>query len=60
MRGRGKLPIIVGGTHYYIQALLFPRSLLPEMTSSGGEQSKECDREELARKYPILYGTPTG
>lgn len=59
MRGRGKLPIVVGGTHYYIQALLFPRSLLQEV-ASGGEQSRDCDREELARKYPILYGTLTG
>ena len=27
--GRNKLPILVGGTHYYLQSLLFPHRLMP-------------------------------
>ncbi|KAF8427422.1 IPP transferase-domain-containing protein [Tirmania nivea] len=54
IRGRGRLPIIVGGTHYYIQALLYPRSLLPNASSSESGEEGEMSREDLAKKYPIL------
>ena len=51
IRGRGRMPIVVGGTHYYVQALLFPESILRD------EDSLEVpveSAEELSRKYPIL------
>jgi len=47
------LPIVVGGTHYYVQSLLFPNStgvereeVYPSLPGTG---------EDLAVKYPILY-----
>ncbi|KAA8896013.1 IPP transferase-domain-containing protein [Sphaerosporella brunnea] len=54
IRRRGHLPILVGGTHYYVQSLLFPH---------GNEEKKEdADNEyafppvdiNLAEKYPVL------
>ena len=47
VRGRGKLPILVGGTHYYIQSLLFEDAVLdmPEAQLSTEEQEK---------RWPIL------
>jgi tRNA dimethylallyltransferase len=61
IRGRGKLPILVGGTHYYTQSLLF-RDRLAEAEGDGeGEEGNKKDREEaqgptedLEDKYPIL------
>ena len=49
IRSRGKLPILVGGTHYYLQSLLFPKSLLER-----GELEEHTTEEEEARKWPIL------
>jgi tRNA dimethylallyltransferase len=56
IRSRGKLPILVGGTHYYTQSLLF-RDRLAE----AEENVEETDRheaqgptEDLEDKYPIL------
>ncbi|CUS09330.1 unnamed protein product [Tuber aestivum] len=53
IRGRGKLPIVVGGTHYYVQSLLFPHSIGIE----GEEEHPFLPGagEDLAVKYPILY-----
>jgi tRNA dimethylallyltransferase len=57
IRARGRLPILVGGTHYYVQSLLFPH---------GGDEGKDAAAEgegeyafppidvDLAQKYPIL------
>lgn len=52
IRSRGRLPILVGGTHYYTQSLLFDNSLVSE----DGEPDAENDmpREDINRKYPIL------
>ncbi|KAL8899348.1 MAG: hypothetical protein Q9207_006249 [Kuettlingeria erythrocarpa] len=47
---RGKLPIIVGGTHYYMQSLLFERSLA---TADVEHQSARLQEE----KWPILAGS---
>lgn len=44
IRARGKLPILVGGTHYYEQALLFEDQIM--------EQTETCHGEE----FPILQG----
>lgn len=51
IRARGKLPIVVGGTHYYTQSLLFTGSLVddgPEIVST----------EEQEKKWPILGASP--
>jgi tRNA dimethylallyltransferase len=42
IKGRGKVPIVVGGTHYYLQALLFP-----EFTVDDGER-------DPVNEFPIL------
>ncbi|KAL8941888.1 MAG: hypothetical protein Q9211_001621 [Gyalolechia sp. 1 TL-2023] len=44
---RGKIPIIVGGTHYYIQSLLFEDSLA---NTDVGHRTAEAQE----RKWPIL------
>ncbi|KAK0638188.1 tRNA dimethylallyltransferase [Lasiodiplodia hormozganensis] len=50
IHSRGKLPIIVGGTHYYIQSLLFKESL-----ADGAQQPEEAKPENAdSEKYPIL------
>ena len=50
IRAQGKVPIVVGGTHYYTQALLFRDGTL--------EQEKECANvmsvEEQEKQWPIL------
>ena len=50
IRSRGKLPILVGGTHYYTQALLFEDAL----TSEPG---LDLDDD---RSFPILDGPTEG
>lgn len=47
---RGKLPIIVGGTHYYIQSLLFERSLV---NTDVEHQTAEVQE----KKWPMLAGS---
>lgn len=42
IRSRGKLPILVGGTHYYVDALLFQDALLDDV------------QVESSEKFPIL------
>lgn len=51
IRSRGKLPILVGGTHYYTQSLMFQGSSI-EWSSEDEEQ--ELSREEIYRRFPIL------
>ncbi|KAF5506106.1 tRNA dimethylallyltransferase [Colletotrichum siamense] len=52
IRSRGNLPIVVGGTHYYTNALLFANSLV------GGEGDKpkdaEVSDEQAGKSFPIL------
>lgn len=54
IRERGKLPIVVGGTHYYTQSLLFTDSLVEEPAPEQGETEDQISRDELNRMYPIL------
>jgi tRNA dimethylallyltransferase len=61
IRGRGKLPILVGGTHYYTQSLLFRERLAEAEEDGEREEGSKKDREEaqgptedLEDKYPIL------
>ena len=64
IRSRGKLPILVGGTHYYTQSLLF-RDRLAETEEDGKEgkvvEDTEVKKDEeqgpldnLEDTYPIL------
>ncbi|KAL9129860.1 MAG: hypothetical protein Q9217_001815 [Psora testacea] len=48
IRSRGKLPILVGGTHYYTQSLLFPNSLVEE------KRPDFLSAREVAERWPIL------
>ncbi|GME48400.1 tRNA isopentenyltransferase [Neofusicoccum parvum] len=50
IHSRGKLPILVGGTHYYIQSLLFKESLA-DGAQNPAAQTKENGGSEM---YPIL------
>ena len=49
IRSRGKLPIVVGGTHYYTQSLLVPKSLVKREDEASHESV-----EDLEKKWPIL------
>lgn len=52
IRARGKLPIVVGGSAYYIDGLLFDNRLVKD------EPPAEIDpvpRDELLAKFPILF-----
>lgn len=48
IRSRGHVPILVGGTHYYTQALLLRDAILDE---TGARHGKGAD---LKHKWPIL------
>ena len=48
IRNRGKLPIIVGGTQYYIQSLLLPNTIIEE------DKSEFVVAEQQATTWPIL------
>ncbi|KAH7132212.1 IPP transferase-domain-containing protein [Dendryphion nanum] len=45
IRSRGKLPILVGGTHYYTQSLIFQDALADGKPLTGNEDNQ---------RYPIL------
>lgn len=51
IRSRGKLPILVGGTHYYTQSLLFEDTLV---SKDPEDEESHLSREELETRYPIL------
>ncbi|TVY84173.1 tRNA dimethylallyltransferase [Lachnellula suecica] len=51
IRSRGRLPILVGGTHYYTQSLLFEGSLVEHAKRELEDQQESSD------KFPILKGT---
>ena len=48
IRSRNKLPILVGGTHYYTQSLLFKDAVLTEV------ETQHVDHERQERQWPIL------
>ncbi|KAI5859458.1 tRNA isopentenyltransferase [Durotheca rogersii] len=52
IRSRGKLPIVVGGTHYYIHALLFEDSILGSLYEE--EASPAQPDEEHLTQFSIL------
>jgi len=56
IRARGKLPILVGGTHYYTQSLLFNESLVHlddalDSEDEGNAKEAEADSDQ---RWPIL------
>jgi tRNA dimethylallyltransferase len=53
IQARGKLPILVGGTHYYTQAVLFNEPLVGEVAESC-EQDAEEEDDSTSAKWPIL------
>ena len=55
IRSRGRLPIVVGGTHYYTQSLLFDDSLVPEHSNEKEVQST-LSNQEISRRFPMLDG----
>lgn len=55
IRHRGRLPIIVGGTHYYTQSLLFENSLAGGKEDEDHISEHDQDKEE---RYPILKASP--
>lgn len=52
IRSRGKLPIVVGGTHYYTHALLFKDAILTKEVDEG--QPPKDRREASQQEFPIL------
>ncbi|OJJ38533.1 hypothetical protein ASPWEDRAFT_105982 [Aspergillus wentii DTO 134E9] len=56
IRSRGKLPVLVGGTHYYTQAVLFKEQLVGEGADTGeSEDGFSSDEiESTSTKWPIL------
>ncbi|KAK3997514.1 mitochondrial tRNA dimethylallyltransferase [Cladorrhinum sp. PSN332] len=57
IRARGKTPIVVGGSSYYLDSLLFDDKLVGDPEQSTTENWTST-REELAEKYPVLAGPP--
>ena len=48
IRCRNRLPILVGGTHYYTQSLLFKDAVLTEV------ETEHVDHEQQEKQWPIL------
>ncbi|KAI1391557.1 tRNA isopentenyltransferase [Hypoxylon trugodes] len=55
IRGRGKLPIIVGGTHYYVHSVLFEDNLVTSQGTDDGFLQRR-PQEENGTQFPILEG----
>ena len=53
IRERGRLPILVGGTHYYTQSLLFHDRLAGGVDSEDG---KDVATESERKEWPMLQG----
>jgi tRNA dimethylallyltransferase len=56
IHSRGKLPILVGGTHYYTQAVLFKDQLVGEGSDEfqGAGARSDGETEDSSDKWPIL------
>ena len=59
IHSRGKLPVLVGGTHYYTQAVLFKDQTVGENAEIGGDNGEEQEIGEpesssSSAKWPIL------
>jgi tRNA dimethylallyltransferase len=58
IRSRGKIPILVGGTHYYTQAVLFKDQLVGEGVDDEGEREQLTEFSSTSTKWPILDESP--
>ncbi|KAL2862990.1 tRNA dimethylallyltransferase [Aspergillus lucknowensis] len=60
IHARGKLPVLVGGTHYYTQSVLFQDQLVAKEPVFSNDETKSCAAEEVdsAVKWPILDAEP--
>ncbi|KAL4789916.1 IPP transferase-domain-containing protein [Aspergillus venezuelensis] len=60
IHARGKLPVLVGGTHYYTQSVLFQDQLVIKDDGSLGEEHNinMVDVAEPSVKWPILDAEP--
>ncbi|EJT70101.1 hypothetical protein GGTG_12274 [Gaeumannomyces tritici R3-111a-1] len=62
IRSRGRLPIVVGGTHYYADGLLFDDRLVTRADEAkanvGGDQEQQSD-PQLSDEEPSLQDAPT-
>lgn len=56
IRSRGRLPILVGGTHYYTQSLLFADALVPTEFDEDEAIQTELTEQKISEKFPILNG----
>ena len=56
IRSRGRLPILVGGTHYYTQSLIFEDTLVQEEQDGELDEQQEMTHQEIDEKFPILVG----
>ncbi|CZS93786.1 related to tRNA isopentenyltransferase [Rhynchosporium agropyri] len=54
IRSRGRLPILVGGTHYYTQTLLFDETLVTPIRELENQIQGGLTDQELEERYPIL------
>ncbi|KAK2761379.1 hypothetical protein FQN54_001901 [Arachnomyces sp. PD_36] len=52
IRSRGKLPILVGGTHYYTQAVLFNEAIIEDDHREGSDDKPP--ETSTSEKWPIL------
>lgn len=52
IRSRGRLPILVGGTHYYVNGLLFENTLVGDHTPSDDNIPKQAEDGKSA--FPVL------
>ncbi|KAL4944722.1 hypothetical protein BDV06DRAFT_220014 [Aspergillus oleicola] len=60
IHARGKLPVLVGGTHYYTQSVLFQDQLVAKDSESSGEEDNTGSVEDVSPgiKWPILDAEP--
>ncbi|KKK22460.1 hypothetical protein AOCH_001957 [Aspergillus ochraceoroseus] len=59
IRARGKLPILVGGTHYYTQSVLFKDNLVGKESTQDQElESIPAEDLDSSIKWPILDADP--
>ncbi|KAJ6186371.1 hypothetical protein N7519_007672 [Penicillium mononematosum] len=58
IRARGKVPILVGGTHYYTQAVLFKEQLVGEGVDDESEREQLTEFSSTSKKWPILDSAP--
>ncbi|EAW08615.1 tRNA dimethylallyltransferase [Aspergillus clavatus NRRL 1] len=60
IHARGKLPILVGGTHYYTQTVLFKDQLVEESLVLGDNEATHFsgEFEPTSTRWPILDAPP--